>query len=216
MPRDMKPISSLWLSLGICGFLAVGLVPGAADDLTKTNAPGMDAKTAVAKLHQQEIEVTAQFALLKELAAQHRQRADEANRTNQPVKAKWEGDLARELTDRVDRTAAQLEDVMRQRFAAEDAAKASAAPATPETPNPDEAAFLARLDTQLWRVEQDLKAALETNQGFNAQLQTNSTPEHVLRISYLVQENNTLIRSLERDRSDLELKALQYRALKKR
>jgi hypothetical protein len=216
MPSDMKSISSLWLSLGICGFLAVGLVPGAADDLTKTNAPGMDATTAVAKLQQQEIEVTAQFALLKELAAQHLQRADEANRTNQPVKAKWEGDLARELTDRVDRTAAHLEELMRQRFTAEEAAKASAAATTPETPDRDEAAFLARLDTQLWRVEQDIKAALETTRGFTAQLQTNTTPYQVLRVSYLVQENNTLIRFLERDRSDLELKALEYRALKKR
>jgi hypothetical protein len=216
MPCEMKPNTSLWLSLGFCGFLAVGLVPGAADDLAKTNAPGMDPKTEIAKLHHQEIEVTAQFALLKELAAQHRQRADEANQANQPDKAKWEGDLARELTGRVDRTAAQLEELMRQRFAAEETAKASAASTAPETPDPDEAAFLARLDTQLWRVERDLKAALETNKGFNAQLQTNSTPEHVLRISYLVQENNTLIRFLERDRSDLELKALQYRALKKR
>jgi hypothetical protein len=212
----MKPVTSLWLALGVCGFLAVGLVPGAADDLAKTNAPGVDAKTEVAKLHQQEIEVTARFALLKELAAQHRQRAEEANKTNQPAKAGWEGDLARELTDRVDRTAAQLEALMRQRFTAEEAAKASAAPATPETPDRDEAAFLGRLDTQLWRVEQDLKAALETTRGFTAQLQTNTTPEQVLRISYLVQENNSLIRFLERDRSDLELKVLQYRALKKR
>ena len=216
MPSDMKPISFLWLSLGIGGFLVTGLVPGAAADAAKTNAPALAARSEVAKLHQQETEVTAQFALLKELAAQHRQRADEANSTNQPVKAKWEGDLAGELTARADRTAAQLEELMRRRFAAEEAAKASATSTTPETPDRDEAAFLARLDTQLWRVEQEIKAALETTKGFTAQLQTNTTPYEVLRISYLVQENDTLIRSLERDRSDLELKALEYRALKKR
>ncbi len=212
----MKPISFLWLSLGIGGFLAAGLVPGAAADAAKTDTPSMDVKAEVAKLQQREIELTAQFALLKELAAQHRQRADAANTANQRDKSKWEGELARELADRVDRTTVQLEEVMRQRLTAEESAKLAAGPATPEAPDRDEAAFLARLDTQLWRVEQDLKAALETTKGFNAQLQTNSTPEHVLRVSFLVQENNTLIRYLERDRSELELKALQYRALKKR
>jgi len=216
MPSDMKPISFLWLSLGIGGFLAAGLVPGAAADAANTNTPSMDVKAEVAKLQQREIEVTAQFALLKELAAQHRQRADAANTANQRDKSKWEGELARELADRVDRTAVQLEEVMRQRLTAEESAKLAAGPATPETPDRDEAAFLARLNTQLWRVEQDIKAAFETTRGLTAQLQTNTTPEHVLRVSFLVEENNTLIRFLERDRSDLELKALQYRALKKR
>lgn len=212
----MKPISLLWLSLGLSGFLVLGPATGAADDLAETNTPSTDARAAITKLHQQEVEVTAQFALLKELAAQHRQRADEANSANQRDKAKWESELARELADRVDRTAVQLEEVMRQRLTAEESAKLSAGPATLETPDRDEAAFLARLNTQLWRVEQDIKAALETTKGLTAQLQTNSTPEHVLRVSLLVEDNNTLIRFLERDRSDLELKALQYRALKKR
>jgi len=212
----MKPISSLWVSLGLSGFLVLGSATGAADDLSGTNTPSLDPRAAVARLYQQETEITAKFALLKELAAQHRQRADEANNANQRDKARWEGELARELADRVDRTTVQLEEVMRQRLTAEESAKLAAGPATPEAPDRDEAAFLARLDTQLWRVEQDLKAALETTKGFNAQLQTNSTPEHVLRVSFLVQENNTLIRYLERDRSELELKALQYRALKKR
>ena len=125
----MKPISFLWLSLGIGGFLAAGLVPGAAADAAKTNTPSMDVKAEVAKLHQREIEVTAQFALLKELADQHRQRADAANTANQRDKSKWEDELARELADRVDRTAVQLEEVMRQRLTAEESANLSAGPA---------------------------------------------------------------------------------------
>jgi hypothetical protein len=211
----MKPTAAVWLSLGICGILAVGLVPGFADDLAKTNTPGTDTKIEVTKLYQQEIEVTAQFALLKELAAQHRQRADEASKTSQADKAKWEGDLARELADRVDRVAAQLEDLMRQRLTTGEVAKAPVVAATVETPDRDEAAFLSRLDTQLWRVEQEINLTLETAKGISAQLQTNSAPEEVLRISFLLQENNNLMRFLERDRSDLELKKLQYRALKK-
>lgn len=160
----------------------------------------------------EEIKLTAEFGLLKELAAEHSQRAEEAARAKEPEKSKWESELAAELTGRVDRTVGILEDIMRQRLAAgQGRGKTNAAS---QSASSDEAAFFARLDTQHWRIGQELKAAEEATRAFALELQTNNTPDEVLRVSLEVQQNNALIRLLERERSGLELQELQYRALR--
>ncbi len=206
---------SRWFCLGLGCVLAAGLTVASAAE-AGTNAPGGDLKIELTKLQKKEIEAVAKFNLLKEWAAQHRQRSEEADRTNQTAKAKWELELSRELADRAEQAAVQLEAAMRQRAAAEQAAKESLPAAASEPTDQDEVAFFTRLDTQLWKVEQEINATLESTRGYAEQLRTNNTPDEVFRVSVHVQENNTLLRFLERERSDLELKKLQYRALKKR
>jgi hypothetical protein len=168
----------------------------------------------MANLPLKEIQAGAEFALLKELAAQRKLLSEQAVDAKQPDKARWEAELAQELLARADRAAASLEEAVRQRLGSQ-SGPPSAAAADAVAADPDEAAFLTRLDTQLWRVERDLQALLEQNKDLSAQLQTNNTPEEVVRISYLAQENNTVSRFLERERSGLELQKLQYRALRK-
>ena len=80
---------------------------------------------------------------------------------------------------------------------------------------PDDLIYLSSLQERLSRVQQDLAAALEVGNAHSMDLLTNNTPENVARVSFLTELNSRVLRELEREQADLELRKLEFRALKK-
>jgi len=56
---------------------------------------------------------------------------------------------------------------------------------------------------------------MDAEKGFYAELQTNNTAEAVGRVSMRLEENGKQVRLWEREASELELKKLEFRALRK-
>jgi len=168
------------------------------------------------------LELNTQLKLLTELADLHAKRSEEAARTGTPEKTRWEAELAQELTAQKAAALAQLNETTKRRLAFE-AAHASISPASAgdgalaegKALNADELIFLTRLDERLVKVRQGLAASMDAEKGFYAELQTNNTAEAVGRVSMRLEENGKQVRLWEREASELELKKLEFRALRK-
>jgi len=171
------------------------------------------------RLAKAEVELNARLRVLGELAQEHFQRAEES-KAGAPEKSRWETDLAQELRDKSSVVLGQLNELTKQRLAFESAH----APGQPPTLGvlddqkaltPDEFAYVTKLEERLLRVRQELIATDQAARAFYAELQTNNTPEDMQRISLRLDENARLGRLWEREQSDLELKELEFRALRK-
>lgn len=184
-----------------------------AAETPTTNSPASDPAAAYAGIYKQELDTMAKARVLRELGDEHTRRAEEANKGNQPDKFKWETELANELKTRAAEASAQADALTRQRIGAEEKEKPGPAVLLLSA---DETAYLSRLDSAVWAIEQEVQAALQNSRSFSAQLLTNNTPDDLERISFLAQDNDRAIKFLERDRTLLELQKLQYRAIRKR
>jgi hypothetical protein len=178
-------------------------------------------RTRYAKLAKDEWELNARIQQLIELADDHLKRSTDA-KIGFPDRSRWESDLAQELRDQAAKLLTQLNDSTKQRLAIETShgLPAGAAPSPgplEETKalNPDELAYVVKLDTRLLKVRQDLANVVDAGKAIYSQLQTNTSTEAVTRASILIEENNVQTRQLEREVSELELKKLEFRALRK-
>jgi hypothetical protein len=218
--------------IGSCSALLV-LILGMGSPLSRAQDAG--SKTAVsplaslppeeriryAKLAKDEWELNARIQQLLELADDHLKRSTDA-KVGFPDRSKWENDLALELRDQSARLVAQLNDSTKQRLAIETSRGLPAGSAPSPGPleeakalNADELAYVVKLDTRLLKVRQDMANVVDAGKAIYAQLQTNITTEAITRASVLIDENNGQVRQLEREVSELELKKLEFRALRK-
>ena len=196
---------NIWVLLG-AALLAGGLwgqdsggVAGSAQAQDSSSA-GNEGNAKTPGGAQQAIALDAQFRLLSDLTQEHRKKA-ESLLTNEPEKAKWESELAAELSTRASTLLAQIDDLAKQKAVSS---------------SNDEVLFLAKVEDRLTQVHQDLTAALETGKLYAAQLQTNHISDEYLKLTGLVQENAFQVRLLQKEQSDLELKQLEFRALRKK
>jgi hypothetical protein len=163
-----------------------------------------------------------QTKVLNGLAEEHLSRSTDPARAGSPEKNRWEADLAQELRQKSAALLAQLNEATRQRLAFEAAHGPIAAAALgkgalddTKAASPDEFAYLYKVDERLLRVRQELEAVQNASKGFYAQLATNTTAEAVGRVSLLLEENGKQARQWEREEADLELRRLEFRALRK-
>ncbi len=177
---------------------------------------------AYGTLNKNLLESNAQFQLLTDLARDHRKRATDFA-ADQPERSKWETDLANELTAHASSLLKQVNELSRQRLAFERAHRS----ATNTIPglavnlvgnglNPDEVAYIAKIQERLERAKQDIALAMDQANLYAQEVHTNNVPDEVARISTLLNENNTELRALQKEQSDLELKLLEFRALRRR
>ena len=82
--------------------------------------------------------------------------------------------------------------------------------------NPDEIVFLGKLDEMRMAVQQELAATIEAGRLSAAQLRTNTGAYDFSRVAAVLQDNGNAVRQLQKELSDLELKELEFRALRKR
>jgi hypothetical protein len=173
-----------------------------------------------ATLTRQTFELEAQRALLNELAQELSKRAAEAP-ADQAAVAKCENDLAKELSERASAVLARLNECTKQRQAFEEThaaelpnLKANGTAGATNGPNADGIAYQAGLDDRIERARQELAAAVDQGKLYTSQLLTNKSQEEFARISGLLQDNTSHISRLEKEQSDLELRKLEYRALR--
>jgi hypothetical protein len=177
---------------------------------------------AYVTLVKSELELSAQLKLVGSLAQEHRNRAEEAAKANQTQKAVWETELAKELGEKSDALLKQLSDATGQRQAFEQAHKNAAvsvgslsAAAAATRASPQAVEFMTKLGERMDRVNQELLAARQYAYTYAAQLQTNKMPFDYQQAAATFEENTRKIRQLEREQSDLDLKKLEFEALRK-
>ena len=187
-----------------------------------TNAVPLPEQTALyAGLNVQVIELQTEFRLLSVLAEVHRQRAQELER-DQPEKAKWEGELAKALGGDASITLTQLSGVTARQLAFEQAHPAMLAPlrtlgalGITNGPGPEANAYLAMLEQRAELARQELIGIVEAGRLLAAQFRTNLNSLDFARVSAQVQENGFLARQIQKEQSDLELRRLEFLALRR-
>jgi hypothetical protein len=177
---------------------------------------------AYAALLKSDLELNTQFKLLSNLAQEHRKLAEEATKANQSEKALWENELAKDLSDRGSALLKQLSDVSKQRLAFEKAHKNTGvsvgslnAAVTATRLSTHEIEFLSKLDEGLQRVDQELRGARLDSSAYAAQISTNTMPYDFERASYVLDQNARKVRQLEQEHFDLELRKLEFQALRR-
>lgn len=205
------------LALGIVSQAARGADAAPAGEAPKLSA---EERAQYARWFQTEVELNTRIKLLSELTEEHLQRA-EAARAVTPDKARWENDRAQELRDKSAGVLTQLNEATRQRLAFETAHKISDGTPTlgasieAKPLGPEEQAYVRNLDERLVRIRQELVQALQAGRELHAQLQTNINPENVSRVSLLLEDNTRVARQWEREQADIELRKLEFQALRK-
>ena len=214
----MKHRLTICLTFGLLVSLSQAQEPSPATASELSNAVTVNPDDqAYASLAKKDLELNTQIKLLNTLAQDHRKLAEEAAKAIQADKALWENDLARNLNDKGLALQQQLRDVTTQRLALEKA-RANAplsvggSPASP--PNTPALAFLNKLDEGLQRVEQELITAHQDASVYASQIATNSMPYGFEKASDALEQNARRVRQLEQERFDLELRKLEFLALR--
>jgi hypothetical protein len=178
-------------------------------------------QAAYARMNRREVELSAQIRLCTEFAEELLKRASDV-KTGMPDRAKWLTDLAQELRDKAAGSLKELNDISAQRVAFDathgpttNAVVGNGALDQPKPLNADEFTYLNRLEDRTLKIRQELAFTLDYGKTFALQLATNNTPEAVTRISAMVDENNAIVRILEREEADLDLRKLEFRALRR-
>ncbi len=116
----------------------------------------------------------------------------------------------------------QLNDVTKQRVAFEKTHNNAGSPVgslnaalTATRLSSRETEFLSKLDEGLQRVDQELSAARQTATAYAAQITTNTMAYDFERAAFTLDQNTRGIQQLEQERFDLELRRLEFLALRR-
>jgi len=203
-----------WFSFAQNSRPAETIAPGVSDNAAQ-GTTGANQSTYYSTVNQRVIELKAQFELLSLLAQEHKRRAQETS-GEQAGRIQWENGLSGELSDRAAAILPRLNNLTQERIAFEQAHPnlASAARGT-NGHNADEVAFLEKVDERLAAVQQEIADTLEAGKLYTAQLLTNKNSYDVAKISFYIQANGDEVKRLRKEAFDLELKKLEFRALRK-
>ncbi len=207
----------------IWGMIALGVVAAApalvAGDLTSTysvNATRSHAppqylgatSTAASTSNAVMVALSAQALLLKEMVQQHQARAVELTQKNESEKAKWETELVNELQERSSRVQKSIERMSQPQSTGKDVKGAGG-------DVDDELVFVATVEGRLEEIHHELDAAIEESRALSAQVATNNTPEDIGAMSFVLGDNQKLVKDLQKEQLDLELRKLEFRAIRK-
>ena len=180
-----------------------------------------DEETYVALLKSQ-LELSTQLQLLGSLAQEHLKRAGEAAAASQGPKAAWEAELAKELRDKGEAVLKQLSEATKQRQAFEQAHKnvaislSSLTAATADTRvRPQEIEFISKLGERMDRVNQELLAVRQYAYDYAQRMRTNTINYDFQKMAADLEQNARKIKQLEQELSDLELRKLEFQALRR-
>lgn len=224
----MKQYLTICLAFGLLLFSSHAQESSSGPSATSPSADAPNVATsgaadeAYAALLKSNLELNAQFKLLSNLAQEHRKLSEQATKANLAEKAHWEDELAQELSDRSSAALKQLDDVTKQRLAFEKAHNDVAvsvaslnAAITATRLNSHEIEFLSKLDEGLQRIDQELRAARQDATAYAAQISTNTMAYDFERAAYTLEQNARKVRQLEHEHFDLELRKLEFLALRR-
>jgi hypothetical protein len=224
----MKEYLTICVAAGLLAFSsqAQDSTPAPVAASPVTEAPriataGLDDQAYVALL-KSEVELNTQFKLLSSLAQEHGKRAEQASAVSQAQKTLWEFELTKELRDRSEIVLQQLSEATKQRQAFEQAHKSTAAsPAglnavTAETRvSPQEVEFMSKLGERIDRVAQELLATRQYALDYAEKMRTNTLTYDFQKAAAEFEQNARKIKQLEHEQSDLELRKLEFQALRR-
>jgi hypothetical protein len=207
---------NLYLKLipGIVGLAIFSRAPFAADATTyapnansaapptyfASNSIGTSSSNAIV------LALNGQALLLSELLHEHQKRATDLAQKNETERAKWESDLVNELQQKSARVQKSIDQATQ------------ASPGTSElkgaaTNIDDHLVFVSTVEARLEQIRQQLSAAIEDGRVLTMQISTNKAPEDFARVSSVLNDNQNVVRELQREQLDLELRKLEFRAL---
>lgn len=225
--KRSNPCNGRFLAVTFGGALAlvVGLWSTAGTSRAQESAPAPaltpEKAAAYVALAKEEVELAVQQRLFTMLAEERHGRSEAAQKEAKGELAKWEADLSRELQARSAEALKKLDEATQRRQAFEDANKL-AGPPRPEVLTgwrpwllgAEEVVYLQRIDQRLGLLQSELASLQETQRLYVLELQTNNTPDDVSRVSWMLEGSNRDMRDLQRQQSDLQLKKLEFRALR--
>jgi len=204
------------LILGAAGLVSISRALLAADATTtyttyttNTHAPlnySAPDSIAISSSNAVMLALNAQALLLKEMMQEHRKRAADLTQKNQSEKAAWETDLANELQEKSARVQKSINQAT-QPWPRTNDLKAAAGDVD------DQLVFVSTVEARLEQVRQELSAAIEDSRVLATQLGTNKAPEDMAGMSLVLSENQKLVKELQKEQLDLELRKLEFGAL---
>lgn len=211
MKLYLKLIPGIFGLAGISGALWAADAPPAYPTYT-TNRPAplsysAPGSIATSSSNAVVVALNAQALLLKEMMQDHQKRAADLTQKSQGEKAKWETDLVNELQEKSARLQKSI-DQATQPSAGAEGLKAAA-------DVDDQLVFLSTVEARLEMVRQELSAAVEESRVLATQIGTNKAPEDFAGLSLVLGENQRLVNELQREQFDLELRKLEFRALRR-
>ncbi len=152
------------------------------------------------------VALNAQALLLKEMLQEHQDRAAKLTQKNESEKLKWETELVNELQEKSGRVQKSI-DQMSQSGAKDQKPIGGGVD--------DELVFLSTVEGRLEQLHQELSAAIEESRLLSMQVATNKTPEDIGAMSFVLGDNQRVVKDLQKEQLDLELRKLEFRALRK-
>jgi hypothetical protein len=149
--------------------------------------------------------LNGQALLLSEMLQEHQKRAADSAQKTQTERAQWEADLVNELQQKSARVQKGIEQATQPSGKSD--LKAAA------TNVDDQLAFVSTVEARLDQIRQQLSAAIEDSRVLTMQIGTNKAPEDFARLSSVLSDNQNVVRELQREQLDLELRKLEFRAL---
>jgi hypothetical protein len=150
--------------------------------------------------------LNGQALLLNEMLHEHQKRATDFAQKNETERAKWESELVNELQQKSARVQKGIDQATQ---ASPGTNGMKAAPANVD----DHLVFVSTVEARLEQIRQQLSAAIEDSRVLTMQISTNKAPEDFARVSSVLNDNQNVVRELQREQLDLELRKLEFRAL---
>jgi hypothetical protein len=208
----------LRLILGIIGLAGISRSLLAADATgtyitytTNTSAPlNYSASNSIATSPSNAVMVAlnAQALVLREMIQEHQKRGADSIQKSLGEKAKWEADLVAELQEKSGRVQKSI-DRASQPWPGTSEPKAAAGDVD------EQLIFVSTLEARLEQLHQELAAAIEDSRVLSMQIGTNKAPEDIGSASLVLGDNQRLVKELQKELLDLELRKLEFRALYK-
>jgi hypothetical protein len=150
--------------------------------------------------------LNGQALLLREMLQERQKRAADLTQKNQTEKAKWESELVNELQEKSTHVQKSI-DQATQPWPGTSDAKAAAADVD------DQLVFVSTVEARLEQLRQELSAATQDSRVLSTQIGTNRAQEDFAGLSFALSENQRLVKQLQREQFDLELRRLEFRAI---
>jgi hypothetical protein len=178
--------------------------------------------TRYAELVRADYEIDAQQKLLNELIEIHNKRAAEARQANKPEQATWETEVTKQLQEKVAALSAAAAPTKKERAALEEGHKELSVSLLANTPadvtggfTSTEMAYLDKLEERAQKADQEAALVAETRRLYSQQVLTNNVAEDIYRLTMLMGQAQQDVRQLEQERANMELKKLEFRALRR-
>jgi hypothetical protein len=220
----MKTLLSLALTALLGGSAWGQTIDTNAPTPTPTNAAPSPDLARYAGLVRTECEYGTQAQLYSDLAQEHLLKAQDAHSQAKAEIENWETELGRQFIERGSAAKSRYEharrdkEAMQQQFPNLNDSLFAGAAATVvgDVPlHPDEVAYVDRVDQRIRAIQAELAVLNAESVSYAERLPTNDVAADVYRLSAALEQNRQLTRELAKEQADLELRILEFRALRR-